>query len=504
MRVLKFGGTSVGSIQSIQNVIQIVAKEAQQDRLAIVVSAIGGITNTLVEAGTLAQQKKDTYQELFQEIREQHLSFAKALTTHNPIILKTVTDLMNDLEALLHGIYLINELSPKTLDKLTSFGELTNALIITAAFKQHNITAVHKDTRDLIVTDANFTKAAVDYTPTNQSIQHYFESNNNQITILPGYVAYNSDGETTTLGRGGSDFTAAVIAAAIQATTLEIWTDVSGMFSANPKLVKQARPIASISYQEAMELSHFGAKVLYPPTIVPVMLKAIPIVIKNTMHPEAPGTFITNESTGKSNAIKGISHIDHIALLTLEGTGIVGIPGTSKRLFETISSVSVNVILITQASSEHTICIGVAQQEAQLAKEAIDAAFAYEISLKKMNPVILENNLAIIALVGERMKSHQGVAGRMFRTLGKNNVNIRAIAQGASEKNISAVIAQKDVKKALNSLHERFFEDQRKQLNLYIIGVGNVGARLLTQIQQQQSYLLEKLHLNIRVMVAFQ
>jgi aspartokinase/homoserine dehydrogenase 1 len=500
MRVLKFGGTSVGSIENIQKVITIVGKQAKQHRIAVVVSAVGGVTDLLIKAGHLAAQKEERYLTLFEVIKEKHLTFAKALTHENPLIMAEITSLMIDLKALLQGIFLIHELSPKTLDKLTAFGELTSACILTAAFNSKGVEAALKDSRQLITTDNAHTKATVDYTSTNKAIVGHFSTNKAQITILPGFIAATETGETSTLGRGGSDFTAAIIAAALNAEVVEIWTDVSGMFSANPKLVKQAQPILHISYNEAMELSHFGAKVLYPPTIVPVMQKAIPIHIKNTLDHEAPGTHIGAQKKGATNPIKGISHVSDIALLTLEGGGIIGITGTSKRVFETLSRQAINVIMITQASSEHTICIGVMQQDARLAKESIDSEFAYEISLGKILPLIIESQLAIIALVGEKMKSHQGISGKMFRTLGKNNVNIRAIAQGASEKNISAVVAQKDVKKALNSLHERFFEDQRKQLNLFIMGVGNVGGRLMEQIGQQQTYLSNNFNLNIRVL----
>lgn len=500
MRVLKFGGTSVGSIENIQKVLTIVGKQAQQRRVAVVVSAIGGITDLLIEAGHLAAQKEERYLTLFQRIKEKHLAFAKALTNEDPDVLFDIKGLMTDLEALLRGIFLIHELSPKTLDKLTAFGERTSSRIITAAFNHKGPNAILKDSRELITTDNVHTKATVDYNRTQVAIDSYFKTSKEKITILPGFIARTTTGETSTLGRGGSDFTAAIIAEAANADVVEIWTDVSGMFSANPKLVKQAQPILHISYDEAMELSHFGAKVLYPPTIVPVMRKNIPIHIKNTLDPEAAGTRIGIQEKGTANPIKGISHINDIALLTLEGGGMVGITGTSKRLFETLSQQEINVIMITQASSEHSICIGVMQQDATKAKLSIDTEFAYEISLEKVAPLIIEDHLAIIALVGEKMKSHQGISGKMFRTLGKNNVNIRAIAQGASEKNISAVVAQKDIKKALNSLHERFFEDQRKQLNLFIMGVGNVGGRLMAQVEQQQSFLSEHFNLSIRVL----
>ncbi|MFC4635543.1 bifunctional aspartate kinase/homoserine dehydrogenase I [Dokdonia ponticola] len=498
MRILKFGGTSVGSPENIQKVIAVVTQRAQKENVAVVVSAIGGITNKLLLAGQLAAKKDDTYRAVFEEIKDTHLTYTKVLTKSEETLTQ-VQRLMSDLEALLQGIFLINELSPKTIDKLTSFGERTSSVMITSAFAARDILAQHKDSRQLIITDATHTKATVYTKQTHQAIQAYFKDSKAAITILPGFIARSETGETTTLGRGGSDFTAAILAAALHADALEIWTDVSGMYSANPTLVKQAQPIAQISYHEAMELSHFGAKVLYPPTIAPVMQKNIPLYIKNTFDPEAEGTCISNQVNGRNNPIKGISHINDIALLTLEGTGMIGISGTSKRLFETLSVQAINVILITQASSEHSICLGIAKEDAQQAKEAIESTFAYEISKHQIDPVIIEKELAIIALVGERMKSHQGISGKMFSTLGKNNVNIRAIAQGASEKNISAVIASKDVAKALNSLHERFFEDQSQQINLFIMGVGNVGGRLLAQIKQQQAYLLENLKLNLRV-----
>lgn len=500
MRVLKFGGTSVGSVENIEKVIAIVANHAKSKPVAVIVSAIGGVTDLLLKAGTLAAQKDETYKDVFQEIHQKHTAFAKALTGTDILVTADIGQLMSHLDDLLKGIFLINELSPKTLDKLAAFGELTSSRIITAAFNHKGIEATLKDSRQLLKTDTQYTKATVLYDQTNQNIQSYFAQSKSKITVLGGFIASTIDGETSTLGRGGSDFTAAIIAAALEVDQLEIWTDVSGMYSANPKLVKQAKPINDISYHEAMELSHFGAKVLYPPTIVPTLNKNIPIYIKNTLAPEESGTRIGQQDQANGNPIKGISHISDIALLTLEGAGMVGTSGISKRLFEVLSLQQVNIILITQASSEHSICIGVMETDALRAKTAIETEFAYELSLHKIDPVIVEIDLAIIALVGESMKSHQGISGKMFSTLGKNNVNIRAIAQGASEKNISAVIAEKDVKKALNSLHEVFFEGNRKQINLFIMGVGNVGGRLLAQIKQQRKFLKENLNLNLRVM----
>ena len=500
MKVLKFGGTSVGSSKNINSVINILENYGETDAIVCVVSAVGGITDKLLLAGKQAQSKDRAFVDTFSGIKERHYTIIKELNpTNNKGILNYIDDRLSALYSLLEGIYLINELSPKTSDKLVSYGELLSSYIIAETMKNRGLSAERKNSHELIITNSNFTKAEVDYKITDKNIQDYFKSASQQITILPGFISKSKTGEQTTLGRGGSDFTAAIIAAALHVEQLEIWTDVSGMFTTNPKLVKQAYPIDKISYQEAMELSHFGAKVLYPPTVQPVLSLDIPIHIKNTLDPDAVGTIISNEDTKSLSPVKGISNISNIALLTLEGTGMVGIPGFSKRLFETLSQEKINVIMITQASSEHSICLGIDEKDAQAAKAAIDVVFENEIALGKIEPIIIENGLSIIALVGDNMKNHQGISGKMFSTLGRNNINIRAIAQGASEKNITAVIDDKDVKKALNTLHEQFFESETKQLNVFITGVGNVGERLVEQIKQQNKYLKDHLKINIRV-----
>jgi len=500
MKVLKFGGTSVGSSKNINSVINILESYGETDAIVCVVSAVGGITDKLLLAGKQAQSKDRAFVDTFSGIKERHYTIIKELNpTNNKGILNYIDDRLSALYSLLEGIYLINELSPKTSDKLVSYGELLSSYIIAETMKNRGLSAERKNSHELIITNSNFTKAEVDYKITDKNIQDYFKSASQQITILPGFISKSKTGEQTTLGRGGSDFTAAIIAAALHVEQLEIWTDVSGMFTTNPKLVKQAYPIDKISYQEAMELSHFGAKVLYPPTVQPVLSLDIPIHIKNTLDPDAVGTIISNEDTKSLSPVKGISNISNIALLTLEGTGMVGIPGFSKRLFETLSQEKINVIMITQASSEHSICLGIDEKDAQAAKAAIDVVFENEIALGKIEPIIIENGLSIIALVGDNMKNHQGISGKMFSTLGRNNINIRAIAQGASEKNITAVIDDKDVKKALNTLHEQFFESKTKQLNVFITGVGNVGERLVEQIKQQNKYLKDHLKINIRV-----
>jgi len=327
----------------------------------------------------------------------------------------------------------------------------------------------------------------------------YFQSIPENLYVVPGFIASDATGTTTTLGRGGSDYTAAIYGSVLNCKGIEIWTDVSGMMTADPRLVTNARVIPDISYQEAMELSHFGAKVIYPPTLQPVMNKAIPVWIKNTFAPADPGTLIEKVSTITGSSIRGISSIHRIALLSLEGSGMIGIPGFSKRLFEALSKQHINVILITQASSEHSICVGVDSSQASLSKLSIDEAFASEIQAGTVLPLIVEEELAIIALVGDNMKNHTGISGKLFGVLGRNGINVRAIAQGSSERNISAVISTKDVKKAVNVLHEDFFEATYKQLNLFITGTGNVGRRLLQQLAQQKSFLLEHLRLQVRV-----
>ncbi|MDI9256909.1 bifunctional aspartate kinase/homoserine dehydrogenase I [Flavobacterium sedimenticola] len=501
MIVLKFGGTSVANAENITKTLQIVTQKSKETTLAVVVSAFSGVTDLLILAGKTASAKDKGYKDIVYQIEKKHKEAIDALIplSEKSEIIETINHNINHLKTLLDGCYLLGELSSRTADTVAGFGELLSSQIIAVALKQKVSNSTFKDSRELIKTNSNFGKAAVDFPITNTLIEDYFKNNTYQVVLLPGFIASSLDGNTTTLGRGGSDYTAAIIAAAVKADVLEIWTDVNGMFTANPKSVKQARPIETISYQEAMELSHFGAKVLYPPTIQPVLKDCIPIFIKNTFEPEAYGTLISDKPEASSNPIKGITHIDNIALLTLEGSGMVGVAGSSKRLFEVLSNENINVIFITQASSEHSICVGILSTDADKAKTAIDKAFEMEISQGKVDPCIVEKDLCIVALVGENMKNHQGISGKMFSTLGKNNVNIRAIAQGASERNISVVINEKDVKKALNTLHERFFEDNTKQLNLFVMGVGNVGEKFIDQISQQKKFLKENLKINVRV-----
>ncbi|ULQ54762.1 bifunctional aspartate kinase/homoserine dehydrogenase I [Flavihumibacter fluvii] len=501
MQVLKFGGTSVGSPEAISKVIEIVAEKIKQEPVIVVVSAFGGTTDALLQCGAQAAAGSEEYKEQVNAITSRHLNAVKQLipVQQQSSMLSAVKKLCNEVEDLCNGIFLLGEITARTKDKLVSYGELISSQVITAAFQSRSIPVTWWDSRRKIRTDSGFGNAVVDFTVTRENFSIAMVSLQTPLVVMPGFIASNAAGVTTTLGRGGSDYTAAIAADAVDASCLEIWTDVSGMMTADPRWVTNAKVIPSISYQEAMELSHFGAKVIYPPTIQPVMNKNIPVWIKNTFAPSDAGTLIKNDSPHNGNPVRGISSINNLALLSLEGSGMVGVPGFSRRLFEALSSRQINVILITQGSSEHSICVGVDIAYADLAKQAVDEAFEPEINLQKVEPLIVEKDLSIVALVGEQMKSHPGISGKMFGSLGRNGVNVRAIAQGSSERNITAVISTRDVRKTINLLHEEFFESVYKQINLFITGVGNVGSRLLQQLAQQQQYLLLHNRLQLRV-----
>lgn len=501
MQVLKFGGTSVANAENISKTIAIVERALKKDKTMVVVSALGGTTDMLIDAGKLAAAGNEAYKEKLSAIEQRHLQTVRDLipVANQSAILSEIKKQCNELEAICEGIFLLRELSDRTLDRIVSFGELMSSIIISHRLKSLDIKHEWKDSRGLIETNSNYTFAAVNFTATNKKITAFVSEKPSQLYLFPGFIASDADGITTTLGRGGSDYTAAIFAAAVKAAVLEIWTDVSGMMTADPRLVQNVKVIPRISYQEAMELSHFGAKVIYPPTIQPAMSLGMPLWIKNTFAPDDEGTLIENKTDANQNVVSGISSIGKVSMLLLEGSGMVGIPGFSKRLFDALSKEKINVILITQSSSEHSICVAIDEVNAAKAKAAVDAEFDYEISAKKLEPLNVENALAIVALVGDNMKNHPGISGRMFSALGKNGVNIRAIAQGSSEKNISAVITAPDVKKAINVLHEEFFETTYKQVNLFIAGAGNVGKRLIDQLKQQQTYLQQQLRLNVRV-----
>ncbi|WP_341657919.1 bifunctional aspartate kinase/homoserine dehydrogenase I [Blattabacterium cuenoti] len=503
MQVLKFGGSSVAHSDAIKRICSLLEKKPKGKRYAIVVSALENITDQLIQCGKLASKRRNIYKNILKKIEIRHLNIIRELfpIPYQSYLISWIKKNINDLENLCDGIFQVEELSKRSLDKIMSFGELSSSFLIAEKLKQFGLDAICKDSRDLIITDSQFGCAQVDFITSNHHIIKFFREKTSKYIVLPGFIGSTLEKETTTLGRGGSDYTAAILSSAISASLLEIWTDVSGMMTANPRIVNQAFPIKEISYEEAMELSHFGAKVIYPPTIHPAMKKHIPIQIKNTFSPIDPGTLIyyMNKNTNISQPVTGISGIQSIALLTLEGSGMIGIPGYSKRLFDALSREKINVIFITQSSSEHSITTGIHETNIIKAKTVIDNEFSKEIHQKRIDPLRIEKNLCIIAVIGDNMKNLHGTSGKMFSSLGRNSINIRAIAQGSTEKNISAVIKKTDFKKALNTLHEAFFESPPKQINLFICGVGKVGRKLMEQIDQQKDYLLEELKLQMRV-----
>ena len=501
MQVLKFGGTSVANAENIKLVAGIIGEASKKARTIIVVSALGGITDTLLAAAALAGEGNESFREKLAIIEQRHLDTVKQLlpVARQSQLLSLVKKCCNEIEDICNGIFLLGELTPRSMDRIAGYGEWISSQIVSAYLNSSGIDATWKDAREIIVTNDTFTAAEVDFKSTQEKLENYFLSDNSNLYIIPGFIAATRDGISTTLGRGGSDYTAAILAAGCNAGVLEIWTDVSGMMTADPRITANARVIPHISYHEAMELSHFGAKVIYPPTIQPVMSRNIPVWIKNTFLPGDQGTVIESVASVNGNIVRGISSINQISLVSLEGSGMIGIPGFSRRLFEALSAEKINVILITQSSSEHSICVGIEAAVAMKAKQAVDTAFAHEIALGKVEPLRVETDLSIIALVGENMKSHPGISGRMFSAMGRNGVNIRAIAQGSSEKNISAVISTADVRKAINVLHEEFFEATYKQVNLFVVGTGNVGTKLMEQLNKQCKYLLKQLHLQVRL-----
>ncbi len=500
MRVLKFGGTSVGSIAAIKQVIEIVKNGERPHKTVVVVSAFSGITDQLIEVSQLAELGAETYRDMLKGIENRHVDAVKELVPakNQEALLASFRVMFKELEDVLHGVFLLKELSAKSLDYVASFGERLSSLIITDAFIGAGLETQLADSRNLVRTDRTFNNARVDFPATEANIKAFFKKNK-ALTVVPGFIASTERGETTTLGRGGSDYTAAIYAAALNAKVLEIWTDVDGVLTANPKTVKRAIPIPQLTYDEAMELSYFGAKVIYPPTIQPALDKGIPIVIKNTFNAAAPGTLITSEAPMGDAPVKGITSIGNISLLTVSGSGMVGISGTSMRLFGSLGRNKISVILISQASSEHSITLAVTDKEAARAKQAIEEEFEYEIQSGKIDPVAMEQGQSIVAVVGQNMRNTPGIAGKLFSVLGSNGINIRAIAQGTSELNISFVINKQDETKALNVIHESFFLSDTKVAHLFLAGVGLVGKTLIKQIQQQQAYLKLKLGLELRL-----
>lgn len=495
MKVLKFGGTSVGSAENIRKVKEIV--KGQDDDVIVVVSALGGITDKILNASKMAVPGTEYFNTEITEIRERHEEVVESLFEgeKKEEVKDTVSNLLDEFEKVIQGVSMIGELTPKTLDKISGFGERLSSYIISEFIEDAQLV----DSSRLIKTDNNFGNAQVDPEKTNHLVRARFKEFKG-ICIAPGFISSNKDGEYTTLGRGGSDYTASIFAAALDASMLEIWTDVDGFMTADPRVIRKAYVIKSLSYSEAMELSHFGAKVIYPPTILPVYKKGIPVLIKNTMNPQAEGTLITaSKQNGKDLPIKGISSISNISLITVQGLGMVGVTGISMRLFSALAKENINVILISQASSENSISVAVDTVKAEIAEVAIRREFEREIASDKINKVEIESGLSIVAIVGENMKHSTGIAGKLFNTIGKNGVNIIAIAQGASELNISWVVKTADLRKTLNVVHESFFLSENVEVNVFLLGIGLVGGSLLNQIRQQQEKLLHEKHLKLKV-----
>ncbi|MBN2213022.1 MAG: bifunctional aspartate kinase/homoserine dehydrogenase I [Bacteroidales bacterium] len=495
MKVIKFGGSSVNSPERIMEVKKII--ESHDDPVAVVISAFNDTTDKLISLCHLASAKDHDFFKVYNEIEGMHLDFIstlfkKAKADH---VLNKVNSLLKELSNIVNGVYLLGDITPKIQDKVTSFGELLSSLIVSELIEECELL----DVRNLIKTNSDFGAAKVNFSVTNRLIKFKFK-NLEKTVLIPGFIASNDRNEATTLGRGGSDYTASVFAAAIDAERLEIWTDVDGFMTADPKKVRKAFAIESLSYAEAIELSHFGAEVIYTPTIQPVYQKNIGIIIKNTLNPQAKGTTITQVDRGKPDRlIKGISSIDDINLVTLQGSGMVGVTDITGRLFNVLSHNNINIVLITQGSSEYAVTFAISPRDTQMAVEILETEFEPEIKLRKELNILIEKELSVIAIVGERMKNTPGIAANLFSSLGRNGISAIAIAQGSSELNISVVIKKESLKKALNVIHEGFFLSHIKELHLYLMGIGTVGSSLLKQIQNQKAQLLKDHNLNINV-----
>ena len=502
MKVLKFGGSSVAQPDRIRGIVNILKEYyASGDHFTVVFSAFGGVTDGLIQMSALAARGDDRYGQLYQEFADRHQLAISELITNDKLREETAGQMRRShevLKNLLYGIFLVREASPRTMDYVLSFGERSSSYIITQCMQQAGIPAEFLDARRVIKTDKTFGNAKVAFEKSYEKIRaHYVE--HPKVQVVTGFIASAKGGLTTTLGRGGSDYTASLLAAGLDADAIEIWTDVSGVLTADPRRVKKAFTIPRMTYAEAMEMSHFGAKVIYPPTLMPALQKRIPLYIKNTFEPHFPGTKVSEESDMNGVAVRGISSINDVALCTVSGTGMFGVPGIAGRIFGSLAAAGINVILITQGSSEHAISFAVQPSVADRAKEAVEEAFAFEIDRGVVNRIKVEKDLSVVAIIGENMRYQPGISGRLFRALGKNGINAVAIAQGSSELNVSVVISREDETKALNALHEAFFLSDYKTLHLFIIGVGLIGGTLLKQIEQQNPYLRERRGMEVKV-----
>lgn len=496
MKVMKFGGTSVGSVDSILSVKRIV--EAQQEPVIVVVSALGGITDQLIRTGKMAVEGDPLYQKSFWEIAQRHEDMINAVIEDGKVrraLLAIVHDLLEELRSIYQGVYLIHDLSPKTLAAIVSYGERISSRIVAALVKD----AEWYDSRSFIKTEVKGGKNCLATELTNRLVKDNWQTIP-KVSLVGGFISSDAEsGEVTNLGRGGSDYTASIIAAVLDAGVLEIWTDVDGFMTADPRVISTAYVIPELSYVEAMELCNFGAKVVYPPTIYPVCVKHIPILIKNTFNPEAPGSIIKDEVKADSRIIKGISSIKGTSLITVAGLSMVGVIGVNRRIFTCLADNGISVFLVSQASSENSTSIGVRDEDAEEACRVLNAEFAKEIEDGAMFPMRAEQGLATVAIVGENMKHTPGIAGKLFNALGRSGISVIACAQGASETNISFVIEATHLRKALNVIHDSFFLSEYQVLNLFICGVGTVGGSLIEQIRHQQEKLMRELRLKLNV-----
>ena len=488
MQVMKFGGTSVANAENMKKVVDIVSAAVDRDRTILVLSAISGCTDTLIRTGYLASRRDESYKSLIDSLQRQHHEIIRELLPieKHEDSTQACDSLFEYLRGIAQGVFLLGELSSASLDAIQGIGELLSTKIIATKLASIGISTKWIDSRDIIRTYSKGGKNIVDTDITYSNVRKMIDSNPiTSLFVLPGFIASDRHGKMTTLGRGGSDYTASLYAVGSKARILEIWTDVPGMMTANPKTVPTARTIGHISYRAALELSHFGAKVIYPPTIQPVVAEGIPIYVKDTFAPSAPGTLIENDPPRGKERLIGISNSDNIALISLEGSGMVGIPGFSSRLFETLSQNDINIILITQASSVHTMCVAVSEKDADKAKEAADRCFAYEISLGKLNPLKVEKGFSIVCLVGDDIMSQCGATGRMLAALGRHSIPIRATAQGSSERNISVIVKSSDADAAIRHIHTEFFDKTAvRDINLFIAGYGVVGKALVKIIEE--------------------
>ncbi|HWW38311.1 bifunctional aspartate kinase/homoserine dehydrogenase I [Pedobacter sp.] len=501
MNILKFGGTSVGSADSIKALLGIVEHARQKEDVIVVLSAMSGVTNLLLEMAEKAQVAED-YASQLKAIEEKHFEVIRALlpaSAQNPVFTK-LKIYFNELEDILQSVFNLRELSAQTKDLILSYGERCSVFMVAHIARQKFSNAVAVDGSELIKTDSNFGQAKVNTALTELLINDYYQSNSDQLLFVTGFISSNEEGRVTTLGRGGSDFTAAIWGSALNVKEIQIWTDVNGMLTADPRIVEKAFSLSELSYTEAMELSYFGAKVIYPPTMIPAFLKKIPIVIKNTFDVGFPGTYIRHNVKTCNLPIKGISSIDEISVLNLSGSGMVGKAGFSGRLFSLLSREQINVVLITQSSSEHSITFAVKPADAIKALNLINKEFELELQAKKLEYPEVESGLSVLAIVGENMKHTPGMSARLFNALGRNGVNVRAIAQGSSEYNISVILSKADLSKAVNAVHDSFYSDLKKTLNVFCLGTGNIGKTLFSQLQNQMPFLAKNNDLQVKVM----